>query len=120
MEGMKKMEGSVGAETESNMKQDYMKAAEKVTDAAKEAKSTARDSFKNVQKYCRENPGIAMGIAAGVGVLVSLALVKAFSEKESENEKMISDLFRKGEKMWNQFKSQGESAVKNIQEAVGV
>ncbi len=120
MEGIKKLDGNVGVDAENSMKRDYMKTAEKVTDVAKEAKSSANEAVQNVQKYCRENPGIAMGIAAGVGALVSLALMKAFSGKESDNEKMISDLFRGGEKMWNRMKSGVEPAVKHIKESVGV
>lgn len=110
MENTKKMDGNnMGVEVENT-----------INDAAQEATSAANKTFQNVQKYCRENPGIAMGIAAGVGALVSLALMKAFSEKESENEKMISDLFRKGEKIWSQIKSRVEPVVNDIRETAGI
>lgn len=119
MDTIKKLDGNLSGESE-NLKRDYTRAAEKVTDVAREAKTKASDSFKDIQTYCRENPGIAMGIAAGVGALTALALIKAFSRKESENEKMISDLFRKGENMWKQMKNGVEPAVKSIRESVGM
>ena len=120
MENMKKMDGIGVVETEANLKRDFMKTADKITDTAHEAKASANSALKNIQAYCRKNPGVAMGIAAGVGALVSIALIKAFSEKESENEKMISSLFRKAERTWNQVKSGISPVVNNIKESVGV
>ncbi len=119
MDSLKKMNGAVSGEAESNLKGDYMQTAEKISDAAKEATSSAHQAIKDIQDYCRENPGKAMGIAAGVGALVSLILIKSFSRNESANDQIVSGLLRKGKEAWNHLKSGIEPTLKNIKESIG-
>jgi ElaB/YqjD/DUF883 family membrane-anchored ribosome-binding protein len=120
MENVKKFDGTVVGEEEANIKRDFMKSSEKVADAATKAKSSFDEAIKNIQAYCRKNPGMAIGIAAGAGALVSLAIVKAFSEKESANEKMISKIFQKAEKVWSEMKNGIPPVVKSVKDSVGV
>jgi ElaB/YqjD/DUF883 family membrane-anchored ribosome-binding protein len=118
MDNTMKKDGNMLLEADRNTKIDYPRAAEKITDAAKEAKFSAMTTMKSIQDYCRENPGKAIGIAAGVGAVVGLALMKTFGRKESASEEMFSRLFRKAEKAWNQVKSGVKPAVKNIRESL--
>ena len=118
MENLKKLDGNVSIEAEKNLKREYMKTAEKITEAAKEENFSANKVIQDVQDYCRENPGKAMGIAAGVGVLAGILLIKVFNRKKSANAQIISGLLRKGEEAWNHLKSGIEPTLKNIKESM--
>jgi ElaB/YqjD/DUF883 family membrane-anchored ribosome-binding protein len=120
MESIKEKAGNIVKEAEKNLKRDYMKTADHVIDAANEVKSSADETFKAVQQFCRNNPGIAMGVSVGVGALVGIVVLKVLSDEKSANEKMISDLFRKGERMWDEVRHRVEPAVKGIKESVGI
>jgi ElaB/YqjD/DUF883 family membrane-anchored ribosome-binding protein len=119
MENLTKMDGNTVTEVENSLKRGYIKTAEKLTEAASETKSSVNKAMNSVKEYCSENPGKAIAIAAGVGAITTLALMKAFSRKESSGEKMISNLFRKAERTWNQMKNEIEPTLKRIKESVG-
>ena len=102
----------------SHRKKDYLKTAGQTSDATKEAKSSVKKTMKDIQEYCQKNPGKAMGIAAAVASVVSVALVKALSEKRSTNEKLFSDLFRKGETVWNFVKDGAKPAFQKIKKSM--
>lgn len=105
MEMIKKSDAASGGEAENRIKTDYVKAAEKISEAAKEARTSANKAVQGIQEYCRENPGKAMAIAAGAGALVTFILMKALSEKRSPSDQIIASLLHKGEDAWNHLKS---------------
>lgn len=100
------------------IKTDYLKKAGKISDATKEAKTSAQQTMKDVQAYCQDNPGKAMSFAAGVAAVASLALVQAFSQKRSKTEKVLSEFFRKGETAWKHVQGQAKPVIQKVKKSV--
>ena len=119
MESMKKMEGNMRMAAENVSETEHMSTTGKITDAVNEAKDYANNAFEDLQEYCRENPGKAMAIAAGVGALASLILIKAFSRKESANDQIIAGFRQKGEELWDRLKSGVEPTLNKIKGSLG-
>lgn len=101
-----------------NLMKDTVNAAEQIAKAAKEAKSSATKAMEDLHAYCDENPGKAMGIAAGVAAMVSLSLVKMLTAKKSPSEKVFTDLFHSGEQAWKHLKAAGKPALQKNKKSV--
>ena len=118
MKTMSKMHRNGSALSKRDLKSEYMTVAEQVSDTAKEVKTSATKAIQDLQEYCHENPGKAMGISAGVAALVSLSLMKILGTKQSTSEKVFTDLFHNGEQAWNHLKGLGKPAVEKIKKSV--
>jgi hypothetical protein len=64
---IQEVDGSVTTETAHNLNRDYMKTPDAISPAIPEAL---------VKNYCCRNPGKAIGIALGVGIMLGAAFVK--------------------------------------------
>ena len=101
-----------------NLSRDYMKTPDAIAKTETQLKVSTNKAMREIQKYCRDNPGKAMGIAAGVGALVSLILVKAISRKKSANDQIISGLLQKGEEVWDRLKNGFEPTLSKIKDSI--
>jgi len=76
-----------------------MHTAENLTEVVNEAKSSVNDvCLQTFKDYCRKIPK-GLGIAAGVGALASLILMKASAGRNRPRSNPLSFL-RKGEEVW--------------------
>jgi ElaB/YqjD/DUF883 family membrane-anchored ribosome-binding protein len=117
MENIKKLDGTEIIDVDKPLKRDYLQAAEKMTEAAKDSKSILKSNFQSVQTFCRENPGKAVAIATAVGAATGLILSQAFGRRKSTAERVLANIFRTGEETWDHVKSGIKSSVKEAKKS---